>query len=363
VSDHTIIIVSKRSDKMFLEFVSKSNLNQLILLQATYMRLSHFDIVNIDPTLAYILLCDGLVGCILKVVAGITTSNVSAVPMKRSSPTDYVVSCAAVFDFAKCGSFKTPLVSVKVVVNRQSPSTDVITLAAVDSGGQGFLFHSDGSCVNVGNHFEDLIRLENVLDTKPYIPYVIFKTNALDAPFQVWTPTHSAPIAVTALERGTFFAYHQGIILWNLVCNLTLQLRPVDATSVSKYLPSQVLNTISISFPYIVLAEAAVVPTSDCEALLPGLLEIAYSSTTSSALLLDGIEQLMKSEVERRGFDKSSPVFVRLLTLLHKQDPLLMLEILSSTTRKLEPSVVQTLFPLPLESRSSRYTQVDLFTL
>jgi hypothetical protein len=63
--------------------------------------------------------------------------------------------------------------------------------------------------------------------------------------------------------------------------------------------------------------------------------------------LTDGLELILKSIINRSGFTRNDPDFAVLTSILFSSDDVLFIEIISRLSRKLEPHISASLFPLP----------------
>ena len=354
--DHTIILVSVRKGFKYLECISKGKITQLISLPSHLDQLSIFEVVSADVSTSYAFLSDGKFGYILKIVANfsiLTAGNVS-----RSAPKSYAISLLYTADLGLSHPV-LPFKSCKLIIS-SSVSTDQhnqIALVTVDSNGAGHIYQ-EGDVRYLGLRFEDVYRLD--CHCPEYDGHALFKALHLGDPYYEWNHHIDTPLTFSAFERGNFFGFKEGIILWSLLKSYIHQAQQSDTINTLKYLPSQFLELSKISLPFCIyqrlVADFAIATES---AMNTKALSIAYCTSASSALMLDSVELMLKQEVESKAFQHDDASFLRALQLLVSHDPLLLSEVLSSLTRKLEPSVLQRIFPLPPENAS----QVDLFSI
>ena len=352
--DHTILVVSKRKALTYLECVSKGRITQLIQLPALLDQVSIFDVVSTNVNCAYAFLSNGRFGCILRINALIETSFSGSV--RRPVPSSYDISLLYTVDLNLIHPV-LPFVNCKIIVSLSTLPVDgdQVALVTVDSRGAAHI-HRDGGVHELGEHFEDVFRLETHLPN--YDSFAVFKTLHLGDPYFEWSHSLSTPLALNAFERGHFFGFKEGVILWSSIKSIVHQVQRSDMSNFSKYLPFQFLDLSRISFPFCVYQQVVsgiTVPDS----FLSGALFMSYSHSASCGLMLDSIEVMLKQEVESKAFQHDSASFTNALQVLATHDPLLLSEVLSSLTRKLEPSVLQRIFPI----QPGNASQVDLFSI
>lgn len=361
--DHTIIVLSIRKDLTYLELISKNKLHLLIQIPPILQNITIFDVYIHSSSIAYITISDGNIGIILQITAELCTYTNKGI-LLRYSPTIYKIQLIAYINYSLHTPY-IPILNSKLFITKNN----IIYLLCITKKGIVIVYNTLGEVSIIGENYENIYRFEYSLKYNT-LPYGYCKSYSLDIGNKLWTPDCCIPI--TSFHKGTYFHFINGILVWSNKKDTCLQLHPNSNNIIHNCLPSQLINIKCISLSYYIFLyylnnythmNLHILPTTVNmeEQLLLNLLTLTTANILATSVFVDSVEILIISIIQNKLFNKSNPIYNKLIHILFTYNPLLLIEIISLAIRKLEPSTHTRIFPLPTSS-TNQHSSIDLYS-
>ena len=397
-ADHTILLLTLRGKNVYLELVSREKLHELFLLPAELANPTLFDVQVVTAQMAYVTVNNGLLFYLFQIEA-ITSLLVRTKHLTRSSPTSYSLSLLFIADLAQYTK-ALPVLTLKLFASTSAvASMPAIALLALDSSGcLYYITPTVGGWASGSNsvkeqqaesllllrEVEDFHRLEypHSLGTSPEC--LIARRGSKEViEYLLWSPFFftisssfsSCLIHLSSLENGSFSGFRSGILFWNITQKISLSLQSSveeqsttfsasHSSSSCSYLPSFSFQPLPLSLAFLLFSESLTredQADSILDAFLARSLDMLLTDNVAAVLFLEEAEKALKDMVSKKNFTNRDPSFQRFIATLARFSPTLMRDVIASTSRRVESSLVRYMFPLPMTSLAPCLSPTALF--